>query len=244
MCAPLGAIMYKLGDQLNTIRLVHLQKPVEKILAKNGFLSSYGGARIPDTWGTTIRYQKFDTKDDRYFASYIEKELMKRKELPTMSAGLMKKFRESVFEVFSNSVVHSETKEGIFSCGQFFPLSRTIDICVADLGIGIKNNVKEKAGLDLPAHEAINWATQDGNTTKRGPIPGGLGLKLLRDFVRLNGGKIQIVSDAGYWCLSGNGVMASPLSSAFPGTVVSLEINTRDKKSYVLSSEISPDDIF
>ena len=36
------------------------------------------------------------------------------------------------------------------------------------------------------------WATQGRNTTKRGPIPGGLGLKLLTEFIKLNEGRLQI----------------------------------------------------
>ena len=160
-----------------------------------------------------------------------------------MTVGLRKKFRESVFEIFSNAVIHSETKEGIFDCGQFFPMQHTINFCVTDLGIGIRRNVKEKAGIDLSAEEAIDWAIKDGNTTKMGPIPGGLGLKLLREFVTLNHGKIHIVSDAGYWCLS-EGQKITSLSAPFPGTIVCLEINTRDKSSYALTSELSPEDIF
>ncbi len=202
MCAPFGAVLYKLGRKPNTVRLVNLQGEVEKILSKNGFLSSYGGKKIHDRWGTTIPYQRFDRKDERFFASYIEKEFMKRKELPQMTLGLRKKFRESIFEIFSNAVIHSETKEGIFSCGQFFPMKGKIDFCVTDLGIGIRRNVEEKAEVSFSPEEAIEWAMKEGNTTKRGPIPGGLGLKLLREFVTLNRGKIQIVSDAGFWCLS------------------------------------------
>ena len=51
MCAPLGAILYKLGENVNGVRLVNLQSQVEKILSKNGFLSSYGGKKIHDSLG-------------------------------------------------------------------------------------------------------------------------------------------------------------------------------------------------
>ena len=69
-----------------------------------------------------------------------------------------------------------------------------------------------------------------------GPIPGGLGLKLLREFVRLNEGRIQIVSDRGYWECDTNGENAVRMEQSFPGTVV-LEINTADTKSSYLKSE-------
>ncbi|HWR20346.1 MAG TPA: ATP-binding protein, partial [Verrucomicrobiae bacterium] len=181
MCAPFGAILYRIGHHMNTVRLTSLQPGIERILSKNGFLSHYGRVPLRDTYGTTIPYQRFDVKDDRFFASYVESEFVQRSEIPRMTPGLMKRFRESVYEIFSNAVIHSQTELGIFSCGQFFPKRNSLDFSVADLGIGIRRNVRERAGLDLPADKAIVWATEERNTTKRGPIPGGLGLKLLSE---------------------------------------------------------------
>lgn len=244
MCAGFGAILYSLGENVNSITLTNIPTEVERILSKNGFLSNYGRERIPDTWGTTIPYRRFAVKDDRYFAAYIEEEFIRRSEMPRMSAGLVKKFRESVFEIFSNAVIHSRTKLGIFSCGQYFPRRDKLDFSVADLGVGIRKNVKDNLGLDLSAEDAIDWATQGTNTTKRGRIPGGLGLKLLTEFIRLNGGRMQIVSDGGHWCLEQGGTRKTSLKGAFPGTVVNIEINTADVRSYFLKSELSESDIF
>jgi hypothetical protein len=244
MSAALGAILYRLSENLNMVKLINIKSNIVSILSKNGFLSNYGREKIPDHWGTTIPYQRFDVKDDRYFAGYIENELMRRSEIPSMSSGLRKKFRESIFEIFSNAVLHSQTEEGIFSCGQFFPNKHSLDFSVADLGIGICRNVKENAKLDLTPEEAIRWATKENNTTKRGQVPGGLGLALLSEFIDLNGGRIQIVSDAGYWSRAEKKTVTSLLSEPFPGTVVSVKINTADKQSYTLSREISETDIF
>jgi hypothetical protein len=244
MCAALGALLYRLGDSMNTVKLINIRSSVEGILSKNGFLSSYGREKIPDRWGTTIPYQRFDVKDDRYFAGYMEKELIERPEIPAMSPGLLKKFRESIFEIFSNAVLHSQTEKGIFSCGQFFPKRSSLDFSVVDLGIGIRQNVNVNTEQDLSPEDAIVWATAEHNTTKRGPIPGGLGLKLLGEFIDLNGGRIQIVSDAGYWKREKAAVSTGRLSRPFPGTVVSVEINTADKQSYALPDELQETDIF
>ena len=239
MCAPLGAILYKAGRRLNTINLANIPPQIETVLSKNSFLSNYGRARRIDTWGTTIPYNRFEPKDDRYFGSYIEKAI------PEMSVGLRKKSWESIFEIFSNAVIHSETKMGIFTCGQFFPIKNRLDFAVVDLGIGIKQNIESKCGLVLPAEQAINWAMEGRNTTKTGPIPGGLGLKLLREFIGLNHGRIQVVSDRGYWEQSPNGrVVTNTFPHSFPGTVVNIKINTADKNSCILSSEIPAGGIF
>lgn len=244
MSAVFGAILYKLGDNVNSISLTNIPAQVEKILSKNGFLSNYGREPIPDTWGTTIPYRRFAAKDDRYFASYIEDEFIHRPEIPHMSSGLIKKFRESVFEIFSNAVIHSRTKLGIFSCGQNYPSQKKLDFCIADLGIGIRRNLLETLNLDLSPEVAIDWATRDSNTTKKGRIPGGLGLKLLSEFIKRNKGRLQIISDSGYWSLDSNGIEKKLLPGVFPGTVVNVEINTSDEESYFLSAELSEKDIF
>jgi hypothetical protein len=111
-------------------------------------------------------------------------------------------------------------------------------------GVGIRQNICHYLGTDLASEEAIEWATRENNTTKRQNIPGGLGLKLLREFIDLNQGCLQIVSDAGYWCRRSRRTTSMRLDHPFPGTVVSVEINTADQNSCSLSSELATDDIF
>lgn len=237
MCAPLGAILYRASRSMNPITFKNIPEPVEDILQKNGFLSFYGQAPKYDKWGTTIQYNRFERKDDHYFNAYIERHF-KTKAIPQMSPALRKKFWESISELFSNAVIHSETEMGIFTCGQNFPRKRRIDFAIADLGIGIRTNLLKKIGLDLPAVDAIKWAMEGRNTTKTGPIPGGLGLKLLSEFIRLNQGRIQVVSEIGYWEQRYDGsVDEQVLPYPFPGTVVNIEINTADTNSYILASE-------
>ena len=194
MSAPLGALLYHIGRQVNSVQVINICPSVKRILQKNGFLSNYGQEKVQDTHETTIDYQRFEAKDDRFFGSYIEKHFV-GKGLPCMSTGLHKKFRESIFEIFSNAVIHSRTHLGIFACGQFFPTKNLLNFSIVDLGIGIRQNIKDKLDLDLSAEQAIKWATEDDNTTKTGSVPGGLGLKLLREFIIQNKGCIQIVSD-------------------------------------------------
>lgn len=243
MCSPFGALLHKISHNVNNVSLVRVQSKIESVLSKNKFLSYYGRSPKVDTWGTTVEFKHFDEKDESYFGHYIEESLV-GKGLPTMTKVLMRKFRESLFEIFSNAIIHSGTNLGIFSCGQYFPAKKRFDFSITDLGIGFKENIKHKARLDLTPVEAISWAVDGRNTTKTGPIPGGLGLKLLKEFIEMNKGRIQIASDSGYWLLYNGVVSTKVLPHPFPGTVVNVEINTADRKSYRLSSEIDPDDIF
>ena len=69
-------------------------------------------------------------------------------------------------------------------------------------------------------------------------------MKLLCEFIDMNGGCIQIVSDAGYWRRKNKVTSTERLDSPFPGTVVNLEINTSDTNTYTLTSELNAADIF
>src|SRR5215469_6934930 len=140
--------------------------------------------------------------------------------------------------------MHSETKHGIFVCGQYFPRNHKLDFCIVDMGVGMRHNVVTKRGLNLSAEKAIEWAMSGNNTTKTDNIPGGLGLKLLRDFITLNEGRIQIVSDSGYWQTHKNQISLHSFTAPFPGTLVNIEINTADKCSYRLATEPAADNVF
>lgn len=244
MCSIVGALLYRMAHNLNTVELTNIESSVRKLLSKNGFLSHFGGERSSDRWGTSIAYQQIDVQDDRYFSNYIETNFIRHAEMPSMSIGLLKKFRESIFEIFSNAVLHSRSDLGIFNCGQYFRTRERLNLTVADLGVGIRENVADHLKTDIAPEEAIVWATQGSNTTKRGDVPGGLGLKLLREFVDLNGGCMQIASDAGYWCRRDSTTTTIRMPHVYPGTVVSVEINTADTHAYSLHSEVSIDDIF
>ena len=96
----------------------------------------------------------------------------------------------------------------------------------------------------LDSCESIKWALTEGNTTKEGDQPGGLGLKLIKDFIQINKGKLQIVSQFGYYEFSMHGESYQELNYEFPGTCINIEINTNDSSNYCLQSELSSEDIF
>ena len=248
MCAVLGAIFYALGKNLNTIILINIEEKVGNALSRNGFLTHYGCKAVPDGYRTTISYGRFDVEEGGHFYSYVERELMHRNEIPTMSHDLTRSFKKSIYEVFDNSVLHSRTDSGIFCCGQVFPQRKLLRFTLVDLGIGIAASIRERLSLDFPADKAIVWATEDKNTTRRGSEfsqqPGGVGLKIISEFIDLNGGLIQILSGAGWWQRQQRQVTCELLDHPFPGTVVSLEINTADKKSYAYAYELIDKNIF
>jgi hypothetical protein len=245
MCALLGAIFYRKKTKNMTIHISGISSEVKEILQKNHFLSLFDLSEKPDSYGTTIEYRQFKIGSNVYeqFLKYVIKYFRSRRMgLPRMTPALLKRFRGSLFEIFSNSLEDSYTQDAIFACGQFFPQRKRLHFTIADLGIGIDGNIRKKLQKQLSAENAIKWAIS-GKTTRR-DRSGGLGLQLIREFIELNQGRLIIVSGAGYWELSKGKVSTHTFPTAFPGTAVTIVIDTADKKTYCLSSEIDPSDIF
>ena len=244
MAAPLAAVLARVADEFNAVEIVKVPGAIESILRKNQFLVAYGYGPLEDANHTTLPFIRVKLADEGRFADYL-KHHMNGKGIPRMTEALGKRFRESIFEVFQNAVIHSRSRLGIFVCGQFYPQLQRLDITIADAGIGIRNNVRRFFKNDkISSVAAIRWALREGSTTKIGSQPGGIGLKFLKDFIELNKGKIHIASRLGFFEFGNGGETFAKLAADFPGTVVNLEINTGDTSVYRLRSEISPADIF
>lgn len=242
MSATLGAILDLFQDNINDIKIDHISPDIEKILLKNEFLTYFGYSKIVDNYHTTIRFLKLKPTDGKYFNTYVVEELIGRAELPRMSALVKEKITEAIYEIFVNAQIHSNSKH-IYTCGQFFPRDDKIEFTIVDVGIGFKRKVNERFNSNLSSIQAINWATQDKNTTKIG-VTGGIGLALLKEFIGKNGGKMQIISDDGFYQYDVLGEQMNLFNGSFPGTIVNLQFRTNDNSSYVLKSEFDNKDIF
>lgn len=243
LIAILGAILNRAQSNPNNVRIENLSKEIESLLSKNHFLSHFGRLQISDYYGTTIKYRKFKITEEKLFKDYLDRELLSKKAMPDMSVLLRKKINESIFEIFNNAVIHGHC-DNIFSCGQYYPKKKKLDFTIVDIGRTIKINVNDYMKNKFSGKDAIEWAVTEGNTTKRGPIPGGLGLSLIREFLKKNSGKIQIISADGYWEQEGDSKNSNVFSLLFPGTIVNLEFNIKDRDYYCLSSEINEKEIF
>ena len=233
MSAPLGAILDLLSIQNNVI--VKAAPDIRTILQKNGFLSFYGYPTVWDNNNTTIQYIRFKRSESDAFAGYVNTQLLARPELPTLTPKAKMMIAQVIVEIFTNSVLHTQTNY-IYTCGQFYPKKHCIDFSIVDSGDGIRNTVNKHTGQNLNAIDAIKWALIDGNTTKQG-VPGGYGLTILQDFLRMNGGSLQIISNNGYYCHDNNSQFTRIFNAEFPGTALNLQIRTDDMNWYRLKSE-------
>jgi hypothetical protein len=242
LSSALGGILDKLIENLNIVNICNLPANIETILKKNNFLSHFGFQKVVDVNNTTIKYLKLKPADGRFFHSYVVAELLNRPELPEMTSALKKKISESIYEIFVNAQIHSET-DFIYTCGQFFPARHEIEFTITDTGIGFKNRINGRFGSNLSSVQAIKWAVNDGHSTKHG-ISGGIGLAILKEFISKNRGRIQIISDNGFYQIDSGTEQCKLFSGSFPGTIINMKFKTDDTSSYLLSDEISLDDIF
>lgn len=230
----------------NEIVFINIQNQVETILRKNGFLTQLGYNQIFDRYDTSLKYKKFSPKDDFGFNNYIQSQLLSKPNFPSISDLLAKEITRNIFEIYENARTHGKC-DYIHTCGQFFPkkINKPLHFTIVDKGINIKENVSNFLHRNIDAEEAIDWAMQKGNTTKTGDTSGGLGLAVIFDFIKLNNGKIQIVSANGFYEFNRGDISKQRLDDSFDGTIVNIMFNLNDTKNYRLSSEIADfDNIF
>lgn len=245
LSAVLGAICSLADEQKKTIGISNLNTFLQKVLQANRFLCGYGWEALPDNENTIITFRKFTPYEDIEFMDYIRDELLSKPDFPKLSRLLGKKINESIFEIFENARTHGHCKY-IHTCGQYFSSEsiKRLDMTIVDMGQTIKSNVNDYLHTNISGSEAIEWALVYGNTTKTGNIPGGLGLDIIFEFIKLNKGKIQIVSSDGYWEYRDGETVNKLFDNPFSGTIVNIEFNLDDSDSYCLVEEVSLDEIF
>ncbi len=242
LCAALGGVLDLLKDEMITINFSDIDDDIKKILRKNGFLSHYLYPTYIDIYKTTIRYMKLKPRDGRYFFDYIQNELLNHSDLPQMSTVLKMKISESIYEIFTNAQIHSETKN-IYACGQYFPHKHIIEFTITDTGRGFKEIISSFFNKDVRADLAIKWAFENTHSTKKS-VSGGIGLSILKEFIDLNKGKILVVSDMGYYKIAPEGDEMGLFRGSFPGSAINVQFRTDDTKSYSLAGEPGLDDLF
>lgn len=245
LSAVLGAIIELLEDEGKSISISSISPIIRNVLIRNGFLGRFGDVSNSIANQTIVSYKKFNPAADEAFMDYIKTELLSKPDFPKHSPRLGKKINESIFELYENARTHGRCKQ-IHTCGQYYPnkTPKLLDITIVDMGKTIKANVNDFLNQNLSGAEAIEWALEYGNTTKTGNISGGLGLDIIQEFIKLNNGKIQIISSDGYWEFRRGKTKKMLFKDSFPGTIANLEFNLDDRSVYQLTEEISLDEIF
>jgi hypothetical protein len=221
------------------LEFINFQPTVKSVLDDAGL----HGAANQRPRSTVIPMAHFVPGESGRFDLYAESGL-RGKGLPQMSRSLEQHFFTGIHELFTNFEIHSQSPLA-WACGQLLPQRGRIEMTLVDQGVGFAAKIMSRGYASTP-HQAIDWAMTGVNTTREGDVPGGLGLKILREFIALNEGEITIASQGGFWCERAGRKTLRPLAHPFPGTAVTIAVNTnlKDKKSYKMAAEVRPGDIF
>jgi len=162
-----------------------LRPDVAGNLAKNGFRDAFGDP-TPHGVGQSIPYRQDTVPDKKALMGYLKAMWLGRGWV-NVSPLLRDRIVGVVWEIYANAFEHAQSPIGLFSCGQHFPRRKVLSLTVTDFGVGIPSNVRRFCGdASIPADRVMEWAFRPGTTTKPNGMGRGMGLDLLRQFVRLN----------------------------------------------------------
>ncbi|MDA8240588.1 MAG: ATP-binding protein [Nitrospiraceae bacterium] len=211
---------------------------VKNTLSQNGFAGAFGSSS--SGWsGHSIPYREDSKWDANSIIDYLELYWLGRGWVH-VSPRLRDAIIGHVWEIYNNAFEHSGSEIGVFSCGQHFHRKDELLLSVVDFGQGIPAKVRTFLSSDpradqLLAAGCLRWAFQRGNTTKEDE-PGGLGLDLLKEFIQLNQGKLEVYSNEGYAIIDRDGERYENRDISFEGTVVHITLRC-DEKLYHFKDE-------
>jgi len=213
-----------------------LQPRVRTNLEQNGFLYTLGFGGPP--WdGNSIPYREDTVYNHNEFTGYLSERWLGRGWLQ-ISDTLKRYITQPVIEAYINVFDHANSPIGVITCGQHYPNLRELTLTMVDFGVGIPHTVRTHLNQpQLSSVDTLRWVFQPGATTKNSSaLARGLGLKLLKSFIKENRGNLEIYSDTAYVCITRDGENFQGRSIGFRGTLVQLTLQC-DAKYYTLPSE-------
>lgn len=144
--------------------------------------------------------------------------------------------------MYNNAFEHSNSSIGVFSCGQHFPNQKKLVLSLVDFGEGIVSKVHHYLSHTHHSDEYyLEWAFQEGHTTKNGL--GGLGLTLIKEFIKINKGKLEVYTNNSYGLIDQNGEQYQSTNFSFKGTFFHISLQC-DESLYVFANEIESNNFF
>lgn len=242
LSAVMGAFLDKLTEDGHRISLKSPESPgVKRALSRNKFFKAFDLETKYEDRENYIEYRRFGVSDTQDFKKYISSELIQKERFPSCSERAKLKIIESIYEIFANAVSHSGCNH-VYCCGEVHTRKgrTTLDMTFVNLGKSVVDNVNNfltNRGKDrMDSCKTLEWAFVEGNTTKQ--VPGGLGLSILKQFIGMNEGTIQMVSGDAMLEINGSTPTDTKLGKWFPGTIVTVEFNCNDAKTYITTDEV------
>lgn len=237
-CSILASLIYDMRLNRNHVDFLNLSPEVDELLTNNQFYKTVFNDSYEDitSYNSSMPCLGFLKNESLKFVKYLDEGLLSLSGLPKMTNLLKKIINERLLEIFSNAHEHSGCLL-IFSSGEYSLKKGMITFTLCNIGKTIRSNVNDYFNSKISAVQALNWAVQEGNTTRKGNVPGGLGISLIREFLYHNKGYLQIISSNGLWEEKDGQILTRSLNFQFSGTIVNIVINIEDPNSYKLASE-------
>lgn len=219
-----------------------LAPDVRKNLDENGFIGKFLTGEPPRR-GNAIPYREDVIQDKDGLVDYLKSQWLGR-DWVHVSRTLRDEIVGRLWEIYANAFEHAQSPVGIASCGQHFPRRRELNLTVVDFGVGIPSNVRVfKKNDEIPSKNAMKWAFQRGTSTKPNGVGRGVGLDLLKEFVRVTGGRLEVFSHEGYALVDDSQETFGELPTFFEGTLVNIVLKC-DERFYRLATEKFDDPLF
>ena len=241
LSAALGALLDKSLPLVKNVFITRpMNKTVNRTLARNHFFRAWQVETQIEEKENYVEYGKFRSDISAFqFKRYIQEGLINKQKFPQHTNLAGERIVESIFEIYVNAATHGDT-DFVYSCGEYISDKHILEMTIVDCGRTIPGNVNDylarKKLNGIGDCEAIEWAFISGNTTKS--QTGGLGLAIIKEFIELNQGSIQVVSGFGFIEYREGSVERASLQIPFPGTIVNMKFNFDDNKKYYMKSEI------
>jgi hypothetical protein len=208
-------------------------------LRQNGFAGAFGDSS-PAWDGNSIPYREHRNLDMNGIMDYLTYNWI-GKGWVHVSERLRDAIAGRMWEIYCNAFEHSQTNIGVFSCGQHFKKQDELILSVVDFGLGIPARIRyffrnNPRAQGLRADACLRWAFARGTSTCTDDVPRGLGLDLLKEFVGINQGKLEVYSNEGYAVIDRDGERYENRDVSFNGTVVHITLRC-DERLYQFRDE-------
>ena len=212
---------------------------VEENLVKNSFLKTFSGEKQLCGQGNTIPFREDQEWENAKMVDFLKDKWLGRGWLH-ISDKLRDIIVSKVAEIYLNSFEHSHSQIGVFSCGQHYPSLNELVLTVIDFGVGIPKNVNSYfLRKDIKSSKALEWSFKSGCTTNPKNFGRGLGLDILKNFVKANEGSLEVFSLDGFVKISQNEDIFEDRDSFFQGTLINIKLKC-DENRYILAGESGP----
>jgi hypothetical protein len=225
------------GGTVN-VRMDTIEPKLRQEWERNGFLAHMG---MPSSTTVTdaVPFEHHPELDKDRVMKYLEGKWIGVGAV-RLSEDLQAAIIGKVWEIYTNAFEHANSPIGVVNCGRYDKRRHRLHLCVMDLGIGIPDNVRRyKPDIRIDSGSAMKWAFLNGSSTKADAVgySRGLGLHVLKDFIRVNNGKLEVYSNNGFVRIKRQSEVYRRTAVHFSGTLVNISLEA-DEKFYCFQYEL------